>query len=98
MLDGLDDSHMELATSLLKQRSVRDVVREDMLEDILALGKETRFVQQVGADEVRKASVHLRLRSLGKFPEQREWHVGPDDRSGLEHTLLGCREPIDAGG
>jgi hypothetical protein len=43
-LQSLDDLGMERTPSLLEEAAVGDLVRQGVLEGVLALGKEARFV------------------------------------------------------
>ena len=60
-LEGLDDLGMEHPPPLLEEAVIGDLVGQGVLEGVLALGEEARFVQELGRLEVRQAAMEGRL-------------------------------------
>src|SRR5262245_2022957 len=60
-LEGLDDSSMERPPSLLEEAAVGNLICQSVLEGVLALWEETRFVQELGRLEVCQAAMECRL-------------------------------------
>src|SRR6266567_1629150 len=58
LLDGLDDSGVEGAAARLEQASIRDLVRQRVLEGVLDVGEEARLVQELRGSQVREAAAH----------------------------------------
>ena len=63
--DGLDDVVVEGAPPLLEEAAIGDLVGESMLEGVFQLGKEARFVEELGALQMRKARPECLLGRLG---------------------------------
>ena len=89
-LERFDNACVQHAPPLQQQAAVGHLVREGMLEGVLALGKEPRLVEKLGRLEVCQAAMQRVLGQLGKSLEQGEGHLSANDRSGLEQALFLC--------
>ena len=97
-LDRFDDRPVERAPPILQHASVRDLVRERVLERVLEVGEKLRLVHELGGLEVRKAPPQRFLVDLDNRAQKGERNVRPDDRGSLEHALFLRIEPVDARG
>src|SRR5262245_8375148 len=88
---------MEHAPSLLEKAAVRHLMRQSMLEGIFQLGAEARLVQGLCSLEVSKVAVQLGVRQVGNGGQERIWHLGANDGSGLQQALGLGWQPVDAG-
>jgi hypothetical protein len=73
-------------------------VGEGVLEGVLVLQEEARFIEELGRLEMREATMQRRLGPLGDGLQQGQRHVGADDGGGLEQALLLGEQAIDARG
>src|SRR6266851_3012376 len=94
--DGADDACVKLASPLLQQSTVRDVVSERVLEGIFAIREEPGLVKKLGGLKVVESAPERLVRQLGDRLEQREWHLLADGGGGLQEALVFWEEPIDA--
>ena len=60
---------------------------EGVLERVLELGTEARLVQELGGLEMSEPPAQVLVRHVGDRLEQRQRHLLPDDRRGLEQRL-----------
>ena len=97
-LQGLDDAGVQHPPPLLQETAVGHLVRQGVLEGVLTLGEEPRFVEELGRLEMREATMQRRLGPLGDGLQQGQRHVGADDGGGLEQALLLGGQAIDARG
>ena len=81
---------MQYPPPLLEETTVGDLVRQGMLEGVLALGKEARLVEELGRLEVRQSAMQRVFGQLGNGLEQGEGHLGANHGSGLEEALFLC--------
>ena len=65
---GLDDAGMQHPPPLLQETAVGHLVRQGVLEGVLALGKEARLVEKLGRLEVRQAAVQRSPRAARRWP------------------------------
>src|SRR5499426_1804652 len=69
-----------------------------MLEGVLEVREDACLVQKLGGLEMTQRPTQVLLGRVGNGLQQREGHILPDDRGGLEQTLVLGRQAIDAGG
>lgn len=86
---------MQLAPLRLKKGSVRHLVGERVGEGVLEFGKEIRLVEEPGGLEGSETSPNIGVGRFGDLLQQHDGDVSPDDRRGLEQTLLVARQPVD---
>ena len=98
LFDSRDDTAMQQALPLAQQPPIGHLVRQGVLEGIVALGKQAGFVEELGGLQVRQATVQRFLRLVGDGLQQRPGHLRADHRSGLEQALLLRGQPVDARG
>jgi hypothetical protein len=63
--EALDNAGMEHPTPLLEQAAVGHLVRESVLEGILAVGIQTRFVEEFRRLQASEAPAQRVLREVG---------------------------------
>src|SRR5215510_3977917 len=97
-LDPLDDASVQSSPSVLQEAPVGHLVCERMLEGVFEVREDARLVQELGRLEVTQSPTQVVLGRVGNGLQQREGHVLPYDRGGLEQTLVLGRQAIDAGG
>ena len=95
-LDCINDPRMKLATPLLQQPPVGDVLRERVLEAVFAIWKQTRLIDELGGLQAVERAAKRFVRQLGHCPEQGERHVPADNRGDLQEALVVQGEPVDA--
>src|SRR5262249_36295306 len=78
------DTLMDLASALEQQGSVGDLERERVLERVLEVGEEPRFVEELRRLEPAESLTGTLLRLLGDRLQQCEWHILADDGRCLE--------------
>ena len=72
----------------LQQTAVGHLVRQGVLEGVVALREQAGFVEELGGLQVRQAPVQRLLGLLGNGLQQRPGHLRANDRGGLEQALL----------
>ena len=95
-LQGLDNTGVQHPPPLLEETAIGHLVRQGVLEGVLALGEEPRLVEELGRLEVRQTAMQVVFGQLGNGLQQRQGHLCADDRGGLEQALLLRRQPVDA--
>src|SRR5262245_14622825 len=95
-LDRVHESRVQVATPLLQEAAVRDLVGERMLERVLQIRKQTRLVQELGRLQMREPAPKILFTQIGDGQQQRERHVLADDGGRLEQSLVVQREAVDA--
>src|SRR5215472_14335419 len=88
---------MALPTPLLKQGLVRDIVRERMRESVLAIGNELGLIEKLSRLQAGEGLEELSVGELCGGLKERQGDVRADHRGGLEQTLCGGRQTVDAG-
>jgi hypothetical protein len=73
-------------------------MREGMLEGIVQLGEETRFVEELRRLQMRQARLECRIGQFCKAVQQAEGHLRADDRRGLQQALVLRCQAVDTGG
>src|SRR5262247_4004201 len=96
-LDRLDDASVQSSPPVLEDAPVGHLVRERMLEGVFKVREDARLVEELGRLEVTQSPTQVVLGRVGNGLQQREGHILPNDRGGLEQTLLLGRQAIDAG-
>ena len=95
-LQSFNDAGMQRPPSLLQQATVGDLVRQGVLEGVLAFREEACLIEELGRLEVREATMQNLLRQFGNGLQQRQGYLDADDRRGLEQALLLRRQAVDA--
>src|SRR5262245_49700054 len=95
-LRRLDDAGMQHPPPLLEQTAVGHLVRQGMLEGVLALRKEARLVEELSGLEVGKTTMQTHFRQLGDGLQEGEGYFVPNHRGGLEEVFLLGWQPVDA--
>jgi hypothetical protein len=95
-LEGLDDAGMQYPPSFLEHTAIGYLVREGVLEGVLVLREEARFVEEFGRLQVRQAAMQRRLMQFGNGLQQGQGHLCADDSSSLEEALRLRRQTVDA--
>ena len=95
-LEGLDDPGVQHPPPLLEEPAVGHLVREGVLEGVLALGKEARLVEELGRLEVCQTPMQRRLGQLGNSLQQRQGYLRANHRGRLQQALLLGRQTVDA--
>src|SRR5262252_446443 len=85
---GVHDAGMQYPAPLLEQTAVGDLMREGVLEGVLALGKEPRLVEKLSRLKVCQPAMQRVLGQLSNGLEQGEGHFGANHGSGLEQALF----------
>ena len=65
LLHGVHDRGMVCSPALLEEAPVGDLVSQRVLEDVLEVGKEARFVEELGALQVGQPAAQRVLGLLG---------------------------------
>src|SRR5215510_1327446 len=86
--DGIDDAGVESATLILEKARVGDLVCERVLEAVLEVEEERRFVEELAALEPTEATAQVGVRCLTDGLEQGERDILANDRGGLEEPLV----------
>jgi hypothetical protein len=95
-LKGLDDTGMQHPPPLPQETAIGALVREGVLEGVLALWEEARFVQELGRLEVRQAAMQRRLGQLGNRLQQGQGDLRANDGDRLQEALFLGRQAVDA--
>src|SRR5215510_11215424 len=95
-LEGFDDSCMKIPPSLLQNLPIRHFVGQAMLESVLDLRKQLRFVNELGLLQPVQRQLQLLFASIHDLGEERNSEVLPDHGRRLEYPLVLGIEPIDA--
>jgi len=74
-LKGCHDLGVQDTSALLEQGAVRHLVRQRMLEGLLALRKEARLVQKLGRLEVGQPPMQRHLGELSNGLQQQQGHL-----------------------
>src|SRR5499433_2487019 len=82
----------------MQDAPVGHLVRQRVLEGVFEVREEARLVEELGGLKMTQSPAQVVLGRVGNGLQQREGHILPDDRGGLEQTLLLGRQAIDAGG
>src|SRR5262249_7179247 len=82
------DTLMDRAPALEQQCSVCDLERERVLERVLKVGEEPRFVEELRRLEPAESLTGTLLRFLGDRLQQCEWHILANDGRRLEQSLV----------
>jgi hypothetical protein len=64
-LDRLGDPRVQLASTLLQQATVRDLVRERMLEGVFEIRKQSDLVHELGGLQMVQPPTERLVRQLG---------------------------------
>ena len=91
------DARVERTSPLLEEAPVGDLVGEGMLERVLEVGKEPRFIEEFSGLEPVESPVEFIVGELSDRLEKPERDVFPDHRRGLQQAFVFWRDPIDAG-
>jgi len=94
--DRIDDAGVESATLILEKARIRNLVCERMLEAVLEVGEERRFVQELAALEPTEPTAQVGVRCLIDGLQEGEGDILANDRGGLEEPLVVGWEPVDA--
>jgi hypothetical protein len=94
--EGLDNAGMQRPPPFLEKAAIGDLVRQGVLEGVLALGKEARLIEELSGLEVGEAPLQTRFGQLGNGLQEEGGHLVPDDRCGLEQAFLLGRQSVDA--
>src|SRR5260370_16871962 len=97
-LQRFQNSQVKRHPSLLQEAPVGNLMRQRMLEGVLELREEVRFVEELGSLKVRETLTEVLFRILDDGLEQSERHVLADHGGSLEQALLRRWEPVDAPG
>jgi len=97
-LDRLHDASVQSSPPVLQDAPVGHLVRERMLEGVFEVREDARLVQELGGLKMTQSPTKVVLGRIGDYLQQREGHILPNDRGGLEKTLVLGRQAIDAGG
>ena len=90
--ERLDQARVQRPPPLLKQRLVGHLLHEGVREGVPDLGEQVSLVEELGALEVRQATVQRGLRQLGHGLKERQGHLVTDDGGGLQEPFrLGSR-------
>src|SRR5262245_13834543 len=95
-LDRVDEPRVQRAPALQQQATIRDLLRERMLEGVLKIRKQPRLVEELGRLQMFEPSTELVLREFGNRLEQWERHVLADDRRDLKEPLVFRGQTINA--
>ncbi len=95
-LDRVHETCVKIATPLLQEASVRDLVRERVLERVLEIREQPRLVEQLGGLQVGEPAPQLFFSEVGHRQQKRERHALADDRGCLEQPFVLGRQTIDA--
>ena len=95
-LDDARDGRVQPPAPLLELRGERHFLRQRMLEEILGDRIERLLVDELGVLELLQRFAQLRRVLLDDCRERRLVELPADDRGGLQHVLLPCRQPVDA--
>ena len=93
-----DDLRVECAASLAEQAAVGHLVGQRVLERVLGLGEEARFIEELGGLQASQPTAQVLLGQLGNDEQESERHVLADDGSSLEELLVPGSQPVDPRG
>src|SRR5262249_58174334 len=85
-LDRRDDASVQSPPPVLQDAPVGHLVRQRMLEGVFEVREDARLVQELGRLEVTQGPTHVVLGRVSNGLQQREGHILPNDRGGLEQT------------
>src|SRR5262245_43548195 len=85
---------MQLASTLLQQAAVRDLVGERVLEGVLDIRVEPGLVDEFAGPEVVESTMQRFVLKSGDRPEQDQKHVLADDRGDLQEALVFRWKPV----
>jgi hypothetical protein len=95
-LEGFDNACVQPSPPLQQQAVVGHFVRQGMLEGVFRRGKQARLIQELRRLEVLQAAVQRRLGHVRNSLQQRQGHLGANNRGSLQEALLLRRQPINA--
>ena len=96
LFDGRHNAAMEQALPLVQQPPIGHLVRQGVLEGVLALREQAGFVEELGGLQVRQAAVQRLVGRVGNGLQQRPGHLRANHRGGLEQALLLRWQPVNA--
>jgi hypothetical protein len=88
LFNCIHDARMNVAPPFAEHPVIGDLMRECMFKGVFEIGKQTRFVEELGCLEVRKAGPEILLRQLCNRQQQHERYVLADYRRGLQKPLV----------
>src|SRR5215475_4831793 len=86
-LEGSGNASVQFTALWLKKIAVDHLVGEGVGEGVFEIGKEALLVHKFGRLEMGEPATQDGLVSLRDLAQQTKWHVGPDDRGGLEQPF-----------
>src|SRR5262245_1684513 len=89
---------MKCTPLVVEQAPVGDFLSERVLEAVLEVGEQLHRGEKLRGLKVRENAAKRVLRQPTDRLEERKRHILPNDRGGLEQTLVLGRQAIDAGG
>src|SRR5215471_15990233 len=96
IFDRSNDARVKRAALALEQARISDFKRQSVLERVLEIGEQRRFVQELGGLETREPGPELFLAGVRDRLEQRERDVLADHSRRLQQALVLLGQPINA--
>ena len=87
-LDRLHDGGVKGAPPILQQAAISHVVGERVLERVLEIGEQTRFVEELRRLQLGEGTLQIVAAHVGDCLQQHDRHVLAHHRRGLQQALV----------